>query len=487
MHGQRSVATATLSRENFGSDSTGQGFEIHSLRPGSALRIHSKKALANMTIPRALRSFPAGARSRCAARRAPESSAACDRARRARCALSAAVLALAAGASGAALAAGYPVTPEQRELADQTASRGVLLSELAPGAPSTYTIKRGDTLWAIATLYLKSPWRWPELWGMNREQVRNPHLIYPGQTLELVRTAEGRAQLVVSGGPAASPAVAAAANPVNAAVTASAAPVVRLSPHAREVGAGTAQALPSIPNNLIEPFLSRPQIVVGGNLDEFPRIVSTQMDRVNLGLGDTAYAMGVVDTRVENYNILRPARPLFDPDDADHRQPIGYEAVYLGTARVTKPGDVTTLMITTSKLEIGVGDRLIPVTHQELISYAPHRMEKNIDGRIVSVYEGLDAVGAGSIVTLNRGRNDGLEVGHVVAVLRNGDQVVDHTQPGEEKIRLPDDYVGTAFVFRVFDGLSYALLVSAAGPIQVGDRIGPPDIIPISAPTLPAR
>ncbi len=361
----------------------------------------------------------------------------------------------------------------------------MLLSDLAPGAPASYTVKRGDTLWYIATLYLKSPWRWPELWGMNRTQIHNPHLIYPGQTLGLVKTADGRALLVMGGAP--STAASAGSPPTPAAAGTTAVPTVRLSPRAREIGSGNALAISSIPNNQIEPFLSRPQILASSDMDQFARIVSTQQDRVNLGLGDTAYAKGVSDPRIENYNILRPSRPLYDPDDVRHSHPLAYEAAFLGTARVTKPGDVTTLTITSSKLEIGVGDRLVPVSHQELINYAPHRMEKDISGRIISVYEGLESVGAGSIVTLNRGRGDGLEIGHVLAVLRNGDQVVDHTQPGEEKIQLPDDYVGTAFVFRVFDAISYALLVSATGPIQVGDRVGPPDAIPVTAHSLPAR
>lgn len=383
-----------------------------------------------------------------------------------------AALALAAGAAHRpAAAANYPVTPEQRDLADKTASSGVLLSELAPGAPASYTIKRGDTLWSIATLYLKSPWRWPELWGMNRTQIRNPHLIYPGQTLGLVKTADGRAQLVLGGAPSPAEPAAQAAAPV---VAATAVPTVRLSPRARELGAEGTQAVPSVPNNLIEPFLSRPQVVASNDLDKYPRIVSTPQDRVYLGIGDTAFARGLSDARVENYNVLRPAQPLYDPQDVDRRHPIAYEALFLGTARVTRPGDVATLAITSSKLEIGVGDRLVPVDHQELINYVPHRMEKDITGSIISVYSGVQAVGAGNIVTLNRGRNDGLEIGHVVAVLRNGNEITDRTADNE-RVRLPDEYVGTAFVFRVFDSISYALLLSASGPIMVGDHIGQPD------------
>jgi LysM repeat protein len=381
-----------------------------------------------------------------------------------------------------AAAAGFPVTSEQREIADKTATSGVLLSELAPNAPASYTIKRGDTLWSIATLYLKTPWRWPELWGMNRTQIQNPHLIYPGQTLGLVKTADGRAQLVLGGAANATPApapVAAAPAPEPVAAV----PTVRLSPRAREVGMNGESAISSIPNNLIEPYLSRPAVVAAHDLDQYPRVVATQQDRVNLGLGDAAYARGITDPRIENYNVLRPARALFEPEDTRHEHPIAYESVFLGTARVIKYGEVSTLTITNSKLEIGVGDRLAPVSHQELVTYAPHRLDKDVSGNIISVYGGLDSVGAGDIVTLDRGRKDGLEIGHVVAVLHNGHSLIDNTQYAGEAVQLPDEYVGTAFVFRVFDSISYALLTSASGPIKVSDRIGPPEG---AAPARPA-
>jgi LysM repeat protein len=475
------------------------------------------KALANMTIPCAVPCIPLEsrpdavpvgtvARQSSLARDpvAPTGGCGSYNAGRGSRALTGALVAgaLAAAAVGPARAERFPITPEQRETAEKVASTGVPISDLAPNAPSSYTIKRGDTLWSIATLYLKSPWRWPELWGMNRVQIRNPHLIYPGQTLVLVKTAEGRAQLVLGGTPAAGepaagggpargpappppPGRAPPGDPAGGAAAAAAAPAptlavptVRLSPRARELGSGTVTAIPSIPNNQIEPFLSQPLIVAATDLERFPRIVATQQDRVFLGVGDTAYARGVTDPQVDTYHVFRPARPLYDPDDFDRRSPIAYEALFLGTASVTRRGEVTTLVIKESRQEIGVEDRLIPIDHQELINYVPRRPEKDVAGRIISIYSGVESAGNGSVVTLNRGTRDGLEIGSVLAVLHDGNTIVDRTAAGHETVKLPDETIGNVFVFRVFDGISYALLVSATGAIQVGDRVAMPDAAP---------
>ncbi len=394
-----------------------------------------------------------------------------------------------AGAGQAALAADrFPITPDQRSTAEKVAANGVALADLSPNAPSSYTIKRGDTLWSIATLFLKSPWRWPELWGMNQTQIRNPHLIYPGQTLLLVKTADGRAQLILAGSSPATAAAPAAAAPAPAA-TEPPVPTEKLSPRAREIDVGGTAAIPSIPNSAIEPYLSRPSVVAADELEKYARIVSTQMDRVNLGAGDIAYARGIdpaAHEGSETFHIFRPAKPLFDPDDFARKSPIAYEAEYLGTARLTKGGPVATLLITESKLEIGVGDRLVPIEHQDLIRYAPRRPDQNIAGRIVAVAGGVSSVGAGDIVAINRGRRDGLEIGHVLTVLHNGATIVDRTAPGHQKVKLPDEDEGHLFVFRVFDSVAYALLVSASGPIQVGDRFAQPDADPTPGGAAPA-
>lgn len=369
----------------------------------------------------------------------------------------------------------FPVTDTQRRTADQVAQAGVPLSALAATAPDSYTVKTGDTLWGISSIFLTSPWRWPELWGMNKEQVRNPHLIYPGQTLKLVRGADGRATLQVAG----------------EGLPGAPGDTVKLSPRVRDLGPERAGALSSIPHNVIEPFLSQPLVVEANQLAGFPRIVGTQEGRVYVGRGDVAYARGVTNDRVENYHVFRPARPLFDPDDTARKTPIAYEAFYLGTARMTKRGEVATLTIQQSKQEIGVGDRLVPIERQPFVTYVPRAPERAVDGRIVSVYGGVQQAGTQSIVTLNRGKRDGLEVGHVLALMQTGETKLDKTADRREFIKLPDERIGEMFVFRVFDSVSYALVMRVQQPVKVGDRFSQPDDQsprPASAvvPTLPA-
>lgn len=350
----------------------------------------------------------------------------------------------------------FPITEEQRKTANQVAQLGVPLSALAASAPDAYTVKRGDTLWDISSIFLTSPWRWPELWGMNKEQIANPHLIFPGQMLRLVKS-DGRARLELADGR-----------------TGQAGDVVRLSPGVRDLG-GEREAIPSIPNRVIEPFLSRPGIVSPDELDKLGRIVATQDQRVYVGVGDTAYARGIADQNVERYAIVRPARPLYDPDDVDRRRPIAYEAFYLGLGQMTKGGDVATLRILESKEEIGIGDRLVPVTRIPVINYVPRRPEQPIDGRIVSIYSGLNETGTQSIVALNRGARHGMQIGHVLALLDNGDTILDRTSDRREYIKLPDERIGAMFVFRVYDEISYALVLRVTKPVKVGDSFTQPE------------
>jgi hypothetical protein len=290
---------------------------------------------------------------------------------------------------------------------------------------------------------------------MNKEQVSNPHLIYPGQMLRLVKSGD-RARLELAEGIVAG------------------SDVVRLSPRVRDAGVDR-EAIPSIPNRIIEPFLVRPAVISPEELSTYPRIIATAEGRVHVGVGDTAYARGIADPRVERYNIFRPAQPLFDPSDTARRQPIAFEAFHLGLARVTKGGDVATLRIDESMQEIGVGDRLMPVTRVPVVSWVPRRPEQPIDGQIVSIYSGLAETGTQAVVTLNRGASHGMKLGYVVALIDTGAVITDRTVVPNEQVRLPDERIGNMFVFRVFDDISYALVLRVTRQVRIGDRFADPD------------
>jgi LysM repeat protein len=379
------------------------------------------------------------------------------------CQLAAAAALLTGAMASTALAVQWPVTEQQRTTANQVASAGVPLSELAPDAPDSYTVKRGDTLWDISKLFLKSPWRWPELWGMNLEQIRNPHLIYPGQVLVLEKTG-GRARLRLAQG---------VGEPGN---------TVKLSPRVRSEPLGDG-AISSIPLHLIEPFLNEAVIFNTDELAAAPRVVAAPEGRVLMTRGDRAYVRGELGG-ARDFRLFREAKPLKDPDNGEI---LGYEAAYLGTAEYTRPGDEArandkgkaeivpaTFVITGVRSEVGVGDRLSPVPAREFISYAPHPPAAPIAGRIISIYGEALHAGQNQIVALNRGARVGMERGHVLALWRDGIPANDPTDPKNPRIKLPDERHGLLFVFRVFERVSYALIVTVQEPVHAGDKFTQP-------------
>jgi LysM repeat protein len=357
----------------------------------------------------------------------------------------------------------FPITAQQRATAQKTADAGVPLSEIVPTAPDIYTVKTRDTLWDISKMYLTSPWRWPELWGMNLEQVRNPHLIFPGQTLFLDKS-NGRARLRMGA-------------PVGGAGDAGLSPRVRSKDIALD-------GIASIPFNLIEPFLNEAVIFETNELASAPRIVATQENRVLLSRGDTAYVRGEIGPERE-YRIFREPRPLRDPTT---KEILGYEATYVGASEYTVQGETrtnaegkaeivpATFTVTSIRKEAGVGDRLAPVQAREYTNYAPHPPAAPISGQIVSIYGDALTAGQNQIVALNRGAVDGIERGHVLALFRDGKVVVDPTEQGRIKtrIKLPDERHGVLFVFRVFSRMSYALILSVKEPVVPGDRFTQP-------------
>lgn len=384
---------------------------------------------------------------------------------------------VAAGVPLAAHAQSFPVTAQQKATAQQVAQAGVALSELAPDAPASHTVKRGDTLWAISGLFLRSPWRWPELWGMNLSDIRNPHRIYPGQVLVL-DTSSGRGVLRVKtddGEP----------------------PTVRVSPRTRYESLAEA-AIPMIPMRAIEPFLAEAQIVDEHAFAQAPRIVAAQEGRVLLSRGDRAYARslhgagdGGLTTEPgepRKFRVFRSAKPLKDPTTGEV---LGFEAQFVGKAQlvrgeamrevVQKDGktgleiEPATVDIVATKEEIRPGDRMLVDVAMENVAFAPRAPVDPVAGQIVSVYgDSVRYAGQNQVVVINRGQDHGVEVGHVMAVLKDGVRLVDRTDARKATIRLPGERNGLMIVFRTFDRLSYALVLGITDGIKVGDRFTNP-------------
>ena len=378
------------------------------------------------------------------------------------------------GAAWAQTFPNLPITSGQRSTAQQVAQTGVPLSELAPDAPDRYTIRRGDTLWGISGIFLQRPWRWPELWGMNMEQIRNPHLIFPGQVLVLNRVGD-RAFLSFEQGDT---------------------PTVRLSPRVRAESLADA-AIPPIPLNVIEPFLTESRVVDAAEHARAPRIVATQESRVLLSRGDRAYARGQYGTpdaftglalstdegQPQLHRVYRNAVPLVDPITGEI---LGYEAQFIGQTRLVRgerlrevPGaagvsfqvEPATIDILMAREEIRIGDRLLPEPPREVPVYIPRAPDQPQSGHIVKAYGNAARFsGQNQVVVINRGAADGLQRGDILAILKDANVVTDTTDAARTPLHLPGERNGLMMVFRTFDRVSYALVLQITDGVKTGDR-----------------
>lgn len=357
--------------------------------------------------------------------------------------------------------------------------------DLQETAPDTYTVVKGDTLWSISGRFLKQPWRWSELWKMNQEQIKNPHLIYPGDVIVLDRSArEVQARLLRL-------------------------ETVKLSPAVR-VEQLAAKGVPSIAPADIEPFLSKPLVVGQSELASAARIIATQENRFAIGAGDIAFVEGLSNEKGAAWQIFRRGDALLDPDT---NETLGYIAIYLGEARVRQFGDVSTVEIIKSAQEIYRDDRLLPASkEQPTFAYMPRAPQKSVRGHIVSTYSGLLETGPKSIVALSKGSTDGLEVGHVLAIYRSqrGARYAYRTSPlygrsgltGDEGprpyyensitprdaplysrgepinendlARLPSERLGLVMVFRTFDRTAFGLVMEASQQVTINDVVTNP-------------
>lgn len=344
-------------------------------------------------------------------------------------------------------------------LADRQVKRTGNVLKIAEDAPERYVVKRGDTLWGISSRYLSDPWRWPELWRGNREQIKDPHWIYPGDVLVLDR-ATGTLSL-------------------ERGRTQSKSDVVRVEPTERIEA--IEKAVPVIPANAIEPYLARPMVLdarmVNGRYEESdllrdaPKLLGANEGRVILGTGDRAYVTGMKSDAL-NWSVFRPGRRLVDPDT---KELLGTEAIYLGAVRVVRRGDPAEVQIQSVKQEILPGDRLVVAERQVLTNYTLKRPEHEVRARVMTIYGAVDTGGQFSVVTINKGKRDGLEVGNVLALFHSLPPIVDKQSNGtERRVALPDERYGLVTVFRVTERVSYGLVMEVNRPLSVGDSLRNP-------------
>lgn len=340
--------------------------------------------------------------------------------------------------------------------------------QLAADYPREYTVKKGDTLWDIASLFLKDPWYWPEIWQRN-PQINNPHLIYPGDILMLVFV-DGQPQIQL-------------ARPEDGVVRREmqdqGTKVVKLSPsiHRQTLS----EAIPSIPADAVRQFLTRPRIVTAEEWADAPYIVGSDDAHLILGASNKIYIRGELDKERIRYSIFREGERLYDPDS---EQLLGYEIIFAGEARINKYGDPSTGELLKSSREVLVGDRLLPTDNSSIDQqYFPRLPEKEINGKIISLFDAISSIAKYQIAVINRGSNEGMEVGHLLATYQAGgyarDRFLDRTSQkrGDEKkldILLPDERSGIMMLFKVFDKVSYGLVLKSTRSIRKHDRVEKP-------------
>ena len=343
---------------------------------------------------------------------------------------------------------------------------------LRPDHPTHYVVKKGDTLWDIAGMFLHEPWRWPEIWQVN-PQVRNPHLIYPGDELNLVYV-DGKPQLMVNRGP------------------------LKLSPRVRSEP--IEQAIPAIPIDHIAPYLTRPYVLDKKEMKLMPYVVAFADEHIVAGAGQRLYVRRILDRDHEQYDIVRPGEAYLD---ADTGEVLGYEALYAGSGRLLRTGDPATVAVHRTQREIIDGDRLLPFTENNAATdFHPTAPEQEINGSIIDVLDRVNEIGQYDVVVLDRGLADGVKPGTVLQVNNKGETVADHTARRQrnlipdvaeytvdrelvheveqegwqrpslwEKVKLPDEEAGLLMVFRSFERVSFGLIMYARKAIHLNDRV----------------
>jgi len=323
-----------------------------------------------------------------------------------------------------------------------------------PSAPKSYTVKRGDTLWDISTMFLRDPWLWPEVWYVN-PQVENPHLIYPGDVLALAYGADGKAtQIRLERGGAA-----------------------RLNPRLRS--SPLDGAIPTLPYSEIAAFLARPTVLSADDVKRAPHVLAFRDSHMIGGSGVDIYVRDLESAQNARYNVMHVGDAIRDPDDG---KVVGYQGIYTATAIVTQGGNPAKAQLTDSARETLEGDRLFATDSDVPLNFVPSAPKSDVQGRIISVVDGVELIGQFQIVVINRGKQHGVDVGNVLAIDQAGEVVRDRHAGGRlrtgstfaPKVKLPNERAGTLLVFKAFDRVSYGLIVGASSPIRIADVVRSP-------------
>ena len=342
--------------------------------------------------------------------------------------------------------------------------------------PRQYTVKKGDTLWDISSQFLRDPWYWPEIWHKNR-QVQNPHLIYPGDVLTLIYV-DGQPQITVDSTEQA---------PVDAATTEQkttrtvttrtvktegrSLPVVKLSPTIRKQGLNA--SVITIPGDAIRQFLTKPRVVTEEELESAPYILASSDNHLIMGQDNIIYVRGELDKERVRFTVFRPGEELIDPET---EEVFGFEAVYAGEAHIKKYGDPSTARLTSTVREVLIGDRLLPVDKGKIDNiYYPRPPDRDVKGQVISLFDALFGIAKFQIAVINRGSRDGLEVGHLLETQSSGDVVEDdYSLRDRGEIKLPEKRSGLMMIFRVFNKVSYGLILESTLPINNHDVVATP-------------
>ncbi|MGV0035390.1 MAG: LysM peptidoglycan-binding domain-containing protein [Candidatus Azotimanducaceae bacterium WSBS_2022_MAG_OTU7] len=335
-------------------------------------------------------------------------------------------------------------------------------SLLREGHPDQYLVKAGDTLWEIASVFLKDPWHWSEIWHVN-PSIKNPHLIYPGDEIFL-KYVGGAPQMSIKRGHGErtyklKPEQRVRQGDRNERMQ----PAVRVSP--------LEGAIPAIPLDAVASLMTTGRIVAQDTLALAPRILAGKLQSLVFGPGDQFYARGVWDEGISTSGIFREGNIYIDPDTGEI---LGYEAIEVGLAKVVaREGDVITFKMESVQEDVRIGDRLMPTEERRLEStFYPTPPDKQVEGVIITVLGGVTQVGRNDVIVVNRGLNSGVDVGTVLAIAKKGALVRDQFAGGY--VQLPTERAGIMMVFRSFEKMSYGLVLQATEPLRVGDVVRNP-------------